>query len=828
MKRTYLAVLITLMVLAGVCGNAYAYRGYLSPPHTNYTPKYGSSCGTTAAACHDYGSGTRTFLPTILTSDPANDYTRFCLSCHNASGEAHDLSAGAPSTNVYTNYTTFNMNGSYKGTSHSWTGTIKNAGTRVPTASGFEGTLHMVGGTKVACQTCHEGMGKPPTYVGQEVEWANTVDQGDHKNYVLDKIGGSTAVTIPTAQYLNQYLRVYKNTTSTTLADPTNSRTKKTKYLVSPDQYTYDYTTGKITFATSQGNKPIYADIHVPYLRIGDATNAMCLDCHNDRIDSSVSHAPGTGVKDNHPVSLNYGYSSGLNNTLKSSADSNIYTEGGKVYCTSCHDPHNAASNDGAILRAADASSLCTDCHKVNGFDGYTGSMALLANHNGSKHSSPTVCVDCHTPHGSNNIMLIKNVINGKTITFRNFSNANSFGNDNGSSICEACHTNTAHHLASNAAGGQGHNTGKNCVSCHKHSTGFGGGGCTACHGFPPDTSANPVAPTGWADTSGNLHSSHMTHLAGAPYNLSGTAFCGACHGGTIPRGDHNTGKNTAGIDLSAWGGTFNNGGTVGTTDTSDDTCANVSCHGGGTRTWGASCTSCHGQPPATGTPVPSGWTDTGSGDAHNRHIGYLTAAPYNLTSYNLCNPCHGNGSGTRGNHNTGLDGASIIDTTSWGGGTFSINGTAKVTADDTCSNVSCHFTTGTRTWGATPEGSTVACDQCHEYPGSVTQDWAGTNGHMVRYNTASISKTHMTLASNFNKLTDTYISVTGDTDKCGKCHANVPSNHRNGAVNVGAGGGLAACGGGEFTISVTASRSNVTCSNAKCHAANKTTPNWY
>jgi len=681
------------VILACGYASALAYDNNFAGPHIDYTPKYGINCfGNNMGACHAYTSSA--FMPETLGQDISKDWTGWCLSCHNATGEAHERKPGSPSTNAYSlsNRTTL-VPGSYSGDSHSWTGNIGNAGSRVPTLTYMETNTHMPNGTKVTCQVCHQAMGKSRE---DEIDWATATDSGDHLHFTF---GYSS-----TKQYLAKYMKVYRGTSK-----PTYRRDRKA-YLVDPSEYTYDPSNGTITFLAAQAPlAQIAVEIAQPYFREGNLANRLCLDCHTDRTDGSVSHEPGSGAKDSHPVVTAYGHTVGLNDTLKSSPDSNIYIEGGQILCTSCHDPHNADSDDGQMTRSADSSDLCTDCHKANGFDGYTS--AVVANHNGNKHSAATKCLDCHTTHGSNNILLIKNTINGKTINFRNFAGSNSFGNDNGSSVCEACHTATNYHKSDGT--GTGHNTGLDCTSCHPHSTGFRPTvDCGGCHGYPPDVAPSKAGPSGWADTTGDAHHAHKIYLEGAAFGLSGNAVCEQCHGTPIPRGDHNTGKLTAGIDTGTWG--------------------NYAAIGG-----------------------------------------------------------------------------------SWGTISFSDNGTdGKVnTGDDTCTNVSCHSSGGTRQWAG---GG--GCNSCHGFP-------PATAAHSVQYATGTTAH----LVSAGDPIYDAYTTYGQTGWPCGKCHNNTIDKHKNLQVDLAPGGSLAACGPAtEFTINQTTPGSDVTCTNVRCHTAGKTTPNWF
>ncbi len=705
MKRNLLAVITALAIVMGLYGLAWALNG-ANGPHADYRPGYSSTGCSSNAACHVINKGS--FLPQTLDNTlgytPANEYfTNFCLSCHNRSGEAHEKSVGTPSNNTYTNLTGLTPGNS--GVSHSWKGVIGNAGTRIPTETFFNRTGYMPHRT-VACQTCHNA----PIKGSEWIDWVQATNpSSDQLNYTV--LGYAS-----TPQYLNQYLKVYRSAAA--ISAPTYRRDRQ-QYLVSPTEYTYNNANATITFSASQGTNNIYVELGEPYLRGSNAGNALCFDCHSDRVDSAVSHpSSATGAKNNHPTGINYGHKFGLHSTLKPAPTGNAYLENGQVLCTSCHDPHNAASNNGQILRESDGYTLCADCHKTK-LNGYSTADSVNI-HNGPKHTSPTVCTDCHG-HNSNNVLLIKDVINGKRVNFQSFTGARSFGPDTGYGVCEVCHTKTAHHLSDNSPSGQGHNTGLNCTQCHKHSNGFQPvGSCTSCHGQPPAPGNAGPHGYGWTDTVGGKHSAHMTYILNK-FGISGTGSNGA--------------------DVR--------------------------------------CGCCHGSRP-------------------------ISSHPENLTTAYI------------DTNNTYWQG-------SYGTATFSGGGTAGKTntADDSCANVACHSTPGTRYWSDTA----AHCDSCHEYPGSTTNDWASTNGHSIRKD-LSVNLGHLNLVTFYNVSTDTYDSVTKDVNRCGKCHPNVLANHQNNTINVSP-NGYAACGGGNFTVNVVTSRSAVTCSNVECHV-NKTTPNWY
>jgi len=483
---------ILLFLILGVCSLAatevFAVTAR-SGPHIDYREGYGAGCGD-YAACHPINKNK--FLPEDITRFDApleSDYTNFCLACHNVAGEAHGKAAGSPSTNHYYNLTGF-YPGQYSGDSHSWNGLNGNAGTRTPTLSGFKkdgvgaGTDYMPGG-KVRCQTCHEGMGKRPGI--QDFDWWPTTKE-DSQHY---RVYGNTS----TAQYLAQYLKVYRGTGS--IVRPLNTRSKA-QYLVAPSEYSYDYKTARITFNASQGTDPaspyVYVDIRQPYFRNDNTGNAICFDCHSDRTGTVANHPGDLRVKSNHPVAVSYGYAFGTRTTLRNRTSVKLYLEGGQVLCTTCHKPHNAPGKTGAILREDDASTLCTDCHD----------KSKVGLHKGSKHlkysntsSIPTGCTECHSPHLTDNLYLVRSRVRTpsgtyKDVSFKRYTGVDSFGTDTGSSICEACHTGTKYHNSDGT--GSGHNTGKDCTKCHKHQTGFAPqGGSAPCYGCHDGSSAPDI-----------------------------------------------------------------------------------------------------------------------------------------------------------------------------------------------------------------------------------------------------------------------------------------------------------------------------------------------
>lgn len=164
----------------------------------------------------------------------------------------------------------------------------------------------------------------------------------------------------------------------------------------------------------------------------------------------------------------------------------------------------------GTELVRDNSSQLCIDCHAIQ----LHSSQSTDAKYG----SWSTTCRDCHTPHRTTNVKLVKNVIappstNGfqvaratnfgtaatgdsaLSITSANFGSS-SFTNADNTGPCQVCHTQTGGATARwrNTGNADTHYTAANgtqpCTDCHSHSKGFAGAGestgaasCDGCHG---------------------------------------------------------------------------------------------------------------------------------------------------------------------------------------------------------------------------------------------------------------------------------------------------------------------------------------------------------
>jgi len=488
------------------------------------------------------------------------------------------------------------------------------------------------------------------------------------------------------------------------------------------------------------------------------------------------------------------------------------YGFGGDV-CAACHKPHASSGKiiwqgdketsadkqrDLAPAKAASQDQaagpgdypgiyLCLDCHGGTSaepsWSQKAGHVAAKANTHSTKEMQfggystkyarfVVQCGDCHDVHqhwdgsrsAGENLYMIRPKIttpSGATvdIVFTSMTGPGSMGPNPVSrvyqAVCEACHTQTSFHKDVNSAA---HNDGKDCTKCHKHSGGFAGASCDACHGNPPTSyntlvgrPANPGStPTG-AQTAGT-HAFHTLSTAGgAGYG------CPTCHSRGMGDGAdadkkidvrfkalgvYTTGHFDGFTPISGY--TFSAGNTTGGTLA----CSSTYCHGnfdGGIKSnspvWNnratGDCGTCHAvAPPGLANHtvhLSSVWGPKASCDdchpansSNGRHAGHVNGQVDfkdggDLATTTVCNTCHGctaltkpawgnemlrgtiawceschNGSSTV-NTQAGTGGVSVTAPNVVGDGItygYDVNGHGKVSAGIVCAD--CHdYTTG-------------------------------------------------------------------------------------------------------------------------------------
>jgi hypothetical protein len=213
---------------------------------------------------------------------------------------------------------------------------------------------------------------------------------------------------------------------------------------------------------------------------------SACQGCHPGavpswssaaRLDCTVCHAAAPAV---------------LPNGVAAPYKGNFATAGHGQFaassqCSACHDP-DSSHISGSLgtymrLRLPNDNGLCASCHN-------NASVVGAAFRNMSTHVAldghALSCRDCHDPHGTSNLGMIRRVINGSTITFADKVNGLvDLVTNRG--LCQACHTLTSHYKAGMPE--TDHYT-SGCLYCHTHNNAFrppnGGASCDACHGYPP------------------------------------------------------------------------------------------------------------------------------------------------------------------------------------------------------------------------------------------------------------------------------------------------------------------------------------------------------
>jgi predicted CXXCH cytochrome family protein len=88
------------------------------------------------------------------------------------------------------------------------------------------------------------------------------------------------------------------------------------------------------------------------FMRAQNDTDQMCQECHAARF---VINA----LAGSHPV----GVLVASNNVLHPPSSLPLDKNQGRMQCSTCHQVHNAAGNDGRLLRAGSEAVLCTGCH---------------------------------------------------------------------------------------------------------------------------------------------------------------------------------------------------------------------------------------------------------------------------------------------------------------------------------------------------------------------------------------------------------------------------------------------------------------------------------
>lgn len=645
------------------------------------------------------------------------------------------------------------------------------------------------------CITCHNTAGEAST---------KPMNAGDMSNYF-----GSSS---------NQPLKGSKSSHNWLAASP-NSRAAADEPTIN-SELNYP-TTGYVSDLTGSVScvrcHYIKDNTNYPLLRISNANDALCLDCHKKR--NTTLQTAGT-----HPVlyrSYSAAYKSNTSafrkvpknaNPYNRTSDlSNYFTAGQKITCTTCHATHFADSNsstfdnrstakgsgvddpakglkatfqdsNGELLRTdrygvtANSVNICSSCHKET----------KNLNHNGKGQNIQ--CDHCHGAHvdytgdgSAPNYYLVRRDFSNMSIATRklatgtkviyNGATSLKFVRGDSKGICQVCHA--VPHPVVDARK-------EDCVSCHKHTTGFTATNCNSCHGYPP-TASSVGGTDGKASKSYSLDESftpHATHADKSFYNYA----CKNCHYDGVRADSHNNGTfqsvfvDTAG-SVGAGAGFPNNPSHYNATDR---TCSNVYCHSNGNPRNGTiafkttlgwelgknkivgknyECTSCH---------------EYGNTLVTNSHAAHVTSVGLK------CYVCHNatvnmaGGISDRTKHANGVKDISFVARPDNFNGLF--NATYSIvpstpTDKFTCTNT-CHGTS-TPVWG---DATTAQCGSCHAVPattGAHTFHFSGTTGPKLGTSQTVCANCHDFVAGNgkhANGKIDVKLTIDQKTD-CTPCH---------------------------------------------------------
>lgn len=475
-----------------------------------------------------------------------------------------------------------------------------------------------------------------------------------------------------------------------------------------------------------------------PLVRVLNADDQMCLDCHRPR--NTTDHVTGT-----HPVGVNYATVAGQNpneyySTPVSSNPANpsaaMKLKSGKVQCSTCHGVHFADSNSstfdnmssavfgrlsssaGYLLRTdlkgvnSSARNICTNCHITTDVNPAAKVKSHTSTKPGKEHD--TQCADCHGGHVDEadkslpNVFLVRRFMPvssamGKTPTvlFQYTSGARKNYNKDAYGVCVTCHAGqpstsiTPLHSSTDA---------RVCNSCHTHKSGFSAD-CTNCHGYPP-VASKAGGPDGYADGYQNVPgyvneatSPHAKHAVN--YSFS----CVECHKGNNHNSETKTFQDVF-IDKTDILAGSSAGYVAGTR-----TCNNVYCHSNGAPAgspivykpvkWTdkiTDCAACHDAAPVT--------------NAHAKHIAKYSCATCHDKTVDASNAIKPSARGLNGAHVNNLKDVQFS-------GTIGLNSLSAGTYNSgtyTCSNVYCH-TNGkdiTVTAPVWTDSSTGQCGKCH------------------------------------------------------------------------------------------------------------------
>ena len=511
---------------------------FLSPSGTlaasdGATPTYTAGSFTCSATyCHSDGAPrTATQLNGTLTSttvvwlDGKGSYTASSTHCQKCHGDASTLNSNAHAKHV----SPTSGRGYSCGICHSQTVAFNNS-TSILNKSlhvnnvkeisfgglGSGSTFNAAAGTATCSTSCHSnGKGASPLTVPAWTSAASGACGTCHN---------ATAPLISTNAHTAHFTAVYGPNFAATTASCASCH----------------------SYTTEVAATHVNGSVDTP---VGNCTT----NCHRNGINTSTNWSGGrVSCVSCHTGSLSVIGVTAPDKSLSTTKGHNQSTFTGTPSCNSCHNPdsaHITGTLSGNVrLTLANDNGQCASCHNSSG-------NTIARFQNMSTHfsvrggSQDMLCKQCHDPHGTSNLSMIRTQLKGTWTNATTYSitytdAVNGFVNTaTNRGLCQVCHTQTKHYRAGIPEAGH---PVSGCLNCHSHRAAGGAfkpkGTCDACHGYPP--APRDVANLAFGTAGNYLNAAYENYSGGGgahmiPSHISpsvtadqGWVNCVRCHNG--------------------------------------------------------------------------------------------------------------------------------------------------------------------------------------------------------------------------------------------------------------------------------------------------------
>jgi hypothetical protein len=221
-----------------------------------------------------------------------------------------------------------------------------------------------------------------------------------------------------------------------------------------------------------------------------------CAACHNPHLAKRNNTTPADPTNTSISLPSDHENLYGDDSSERMSQQASAYQAPYKYNSASAYEPVGSVTSDGSEI--PDYSIFCTDCHNATntiysttfardlkfidwtsdvhgtrmGRDGYSDKGTIKAPYNEASGTDYVLsCLDCHEPHGSNNIYLLRQEVNGVASGVQILGDTDTAAGV-WSTFCGTCHnvtvTGPSNPCGSGVHGGYGApNT--PCITCHNH-----------------------------------------------------------------------------------------------------------------------------------------------------------------------------------------------------------------------------------------------------------------------------------------------------------------------------------------------------------------------